>query len=398
MKNAKTIYEILSDYSKNDIDSVLSDLNDEEKEIIHKKYGDDLNNPINTLETTDPAYKKFYGSILPKLKRLLEKQRINAPEEVIKQVPNEEFTLGLDTELLKLISEGYSNIAICRKLGISSSDLHRELLNFKNNGLNIFRKYYYDGKIKYQKATSFYEIKVFDNDKNNNIIIPDSINDIKLLLISDLHIGNSLQRIDLINQSFDYCKANGINVIICCGDFLDGTFSRGNQYISNPCKQIECFMNSYPRDPSIFTFGVGGDHDLSILNQYGIDITQICNNFRHDINIAGFGNSVIQLKRSKIQLYHFYRGCKLYKSSAAIILHGHSHKFKINTNLDNQMNVCVPSLSNIMCEAPSALEMSLSFKDNEISNVIIKQIGFLPKPVTLGEFEYLLSPEEIKQL
>lgn len=51
----------------------------------------------------------------------------------------------------------------------------------------------------------------------------------KLLAISDLHFRNELERINLINRAFNYCTKNGINIILCGGNFIDGNYNKGTQ-------------------------------------------------------------------------------------------------------------------------------------------------------------------------
>ena len=71
-KKTRTIYEFFKDYSKEEIDEMLTTLNEEEKDLIAIRYGKDLNNPISTKLTKDQIY-KFYGLLVPKMKRLLNK-------------------------------------------------------------------------------------------------------------------------------------------------------------------------------------------------------------------------------------------------------------------------------------------------------------------------------------
>lgn len=69
------LYDYYSEYSKEQVDFVLSTLKDEELEIIHKKYGEDLENPIEgELTYTEKArfYKVNNKKIKPSLAKLKE--------------------------------------------------------------------------------------------------------------------------------------------------------------------------------------------------------------------------------------------------------------------------------------------------------------------------------------
>ena len=66
-----TIYEYFNTYTKDQVDEMLGKLAEEERALITLKYGEDLNNPI-----TSPAFgkkdsRKFFNTLVPKMKRLL---------------------------------------------------------------------------------------------------------------------------------------------------------------------------------------------------------------------------------------------------------------------------------------------------------------------------------------
>ena len=70
MAKLQTIYQYFKDYTKEQVDAMLEKLTEEERVLIVSRYGEDLNNPTAgklTKEQTD----KFYGSLVPKMRRLL---------------------------------------------------------------------------------------------------------------------------------------------------------------------------------------------------------------------------------------------------------------------------------------------------------------------------------------
>lgn len=68
MKKVKTIYQYLG--AKEEVDALLLKLNDEERDLITLRYGDDLENPVSGKMTKEQT-EKFYGSLIPKMKRML---------------------------------------------------------------------------------------------------------------------------------------------------------------------------------------------------------------------------------------------------------------------------------------------------------------------------------------
>ena len=74
-RKVQSIYELFKDYSKEEINEMLSKLNDEDKELLIKRYGNDLENPMIKKDFTDDDRKCFYGKLLPKMRMLLKKTR-----------------------------------------------------------------------------------------------------------------------------------------------------------------------------------------------------------------------------------------------------------------------------------------------------------------------------------
>lgn len=377
-RKIQTIYEYFSDYKVEEIDEIIRNLPIEEKIIISDRYGSDLHNPKTSENWTRESSNIFYKKIIPKIKKLLSKGI------VVTEMPKLEV-IGQTEKLLQLLKDERSNKEICEKLGINSQQLYNELLTLKNKGIRQLRTYYSDGTIKYKNISKMQDLKkCFEFCPDKTIITAAKENDMKLLLISDLHFGNELERIDLINRAFNYCIKNGINIILCGGDFIDGDFTKGTQRISDVYQQVEFLINNYPIDQNILTFSVAGDHDISAFNHAAIDIIEACNNFRHDIIIGRYNNTSINLKNDKLQLYHHIDAGLMFQTEAPIILHGHFHKYTIEIK-NNALNITIPTLSNIMQPIPSVLELDLSFNKGYIANALIKHIYLGKQDIILSE-------------
>ena len=387
-RRLQTIYEFLSDYQESDINAAINELGEEEQEIIIMRYGDDLHNPVTSKDWNSSLASKFYGSVIPKLKGIL----VKSSRDIINiEIDSKDLTFTL----IELLKSNISTKEICDILKIDEITLYKLLLEIKNKGVSFLRKYNVSGDISYQKIKTIKEIKESSNRKNTKTIyIPKNTNTIKTLAISDLHIGNEAERLDLLDRAFNYCIKNNIHIIFCGGDLIDGAYSSGNQKISNIYKQAEYFIANYPHDKSIITFAVGGDHDHSALYRYGIDIAEMCNNYRHDIVIGGFNNTIINMKKDKIQLYHYLKAGMLLNVNPSLIFHGHFHNFQLNMQQD-RLNIVLPSLSDITDTYPQALEVTLNFKDEFIESTDIKQIVFNQKDIILSNTHSIL-PENRK--
>ena len=70
MAKLQTIYQYFKDYTKEQVDAMLEKLTEEERVLITYRYGEDLSNPTAGKLTKEQT-NKFYGSLVPKMRRLL---------------------------------------------------------------------------------------------------------------------------------------------------------------------------------------------------------------------------------------------------------------------------------------------------------------------------------------
>lgn len=349
------LFDSFNDYGKNEVLEAISSLTLEEQEILRKRFGSDYTgNKIMLFSAVDNIV-EIYSNIIPKLKKI-----------IIENRKNKEFD---PQDLIPCINGGFSNEYMCNKFNLTRQELYKELSKLRNNGLLIKNKYYSDGSINF-KSNTYCEKSKF----NESIITGPDENYMKVLAISDLHFGSAAERLDLVNKAFEYCAKNDINIILCCGDFIDGTFNKIEQKIKNPYDQIEHFLKDYPHDDNILTFGVGGDHDSSAFKIYGLDIREACKNNRTDVIIPEYTNVDINIKNDNIHLYHSTINRKMIYTPSFICLHGHSHKFLYNVN-GNRINVSVPSLSDILLQNPGVVELSFVFHKGYVNNLLIKHIS-----------------------
>lgn len=393
-KKLQTIYEYFGDYSEEKIDDMIHSLSIEEKLIIRARYGNDLHNPKPSSNWSKEHNKKYYGTLIPKMKRLLSKgtdvqlstrSDVKSEQKNILHETSKVEVIDYTSQLLQLLKSGKNNKEICESLNITSQQLYEELLKLKNKGIRHSRKYYSDGSIKYSNISTMKDLKNYKGIGQDRTIITDTNeNSMKVLLISDLHFGNELERLDLINRAYNYCTKNGINIILCGGDLIDGVFTQGTQKISDPYQQIEYFIKNYPYDKSILTFSVAGDHDISAFLKSSLDIIEMCNNYRHDIIIGGYNNTEINIKNDKVHLYHHIETGTMYQTDAPIVLHGHSHKYSTEIR-NNALNITIPTLSGINQQMPSALELDIYFSKGYIANSVIKHLYFGSEDIVLSE-------------
>lgn len=392
-RKLQTIYEYLSDYTEKEIDDAIFNLSMDDKLIIRERYGEDLHNPLPRQGWNNDLSAKFYGSIIPRLRSVLLQNRKNNTKEETIEIASLESTIksnDIVLVLMGLLQKGKDTEEICNILKIDNKMLYKLLLELKNKGVKFTKEYSIGGDIHYKFINKIADLK----QKAKTIIVPKSVNSVKILAISDLHFGNQKERLDLVDRAYNYCIKNDIHLIFCGGDIIDGAYSKEVQKITNSYEQAEYLIEKYPYDKSILTFAVGGDHDFSAFYRESIDIIEICDNYRHDIVIGNYNNAIINMKKDKIQLYHYIKGGVVLKAYASLMLHGHMHDFGLRMQQD-RLNVTLPSLSDIANTLPSALEITLNFKNDFIESTDIKHLYFDNKDMVLSE-SHLFLPENRK--
>jgi len=103
-KYKNTVYKLLEDYSKEEIDLVISKLTTEEQALLKIRYGEDLSNPVFG-ELTKEQHYKFYDMLLPKIKRILEYKRSSLKLKTIYEYLEDYSKEEIDSVISKLTTE-----------------------------------------------------------------------------------------------------------------------------------------------------------------------------------------------------------------------------------------------------------------------------------------------------
>ena len=295
------------------------------------------------------------------------------------------------TKLIELINEGKTCNEICHILNISNKQLFNNLTILQNKGFHYKRKYYSNGAIVYKPIKSNAGLGEFYSKKDISIITSHNEVEINTLEISDLHCGNELERLDLLDRVYNYCIKNNIHIIFLCGDIIDGTYTKGNQNIKDTYYQIEHVIKKFPFDKNILVISIAGDHDSSSLYNNCQDIITMLKNYRHDIILGNYSNMFVHLKNDTIHLFHKINGSIFMEEDVAIVYHGHYHKYSVNQKSDGTLHITVPSLSNINQPMPTAIQSTLKFNKGYINEVYLNQIYFGDDDYILNEIKFNIS-------
>lgn len=279
------------------------------------------------------------------------------------------------SNLLDMINCGYSVNEMSMMLGISNRAMYDKILKLSNRGYKLDRKYYYTGDIEYITNNGY------KNDISDiSIITSNKDNEFRALLVSDLHIGSRNERMDSINDMYEYCIKNSIHIIINAGDLVNGMIGLPSKH-SGFYEQIDYLINNYPFDNNILNFCVLGNHDYDSLNNTGQDLMMVLNNYRHDIVPLGYGIGTINVKNDKIIVqHHLSTGPKYEDKVSSLVLKGHSHKMKM-VNKGNRIFLKIPTLSNDFKNGnqmvPSMIEMNIKFRQGYFYEIGFKQLIYM---------------------
>ena len=207
----------------------------------------------------------------------------------------------------------------------------------------------------------------------------------KILLISDLHLGNKeFEDYELLNNIITYANNLGITDAINLGDTFDG----GKNNAHDLMIVIKNLIAKLPNNINIYT--IKGNHDrkydeyfrnISTYMNYDLrNITMYKNNFyilpREHLYI-NFGNSIVSISH-KLFYSEIIRDLKISEiddienktynlySSYDIHISGHLHNGFIKCTNQNKLYISVPSTSKININREVAYVLSVNYENNNI--------------------------------
>lgn len=108
--------------------------------------------------------------------------------------------------------------------------------------------------------------------KENEIYtIPNNLEHIKLLLISDTHLASKYDRLDILRYLYNQAEQKQINYVLHSGDVTDGRSNRDEQIYdlreTSYTGQRDYVIDKYPHS-EIPTYMIAGNHDLWWVDVY----------------------------------------------------------------------------------------------------------------------------------
>ena len=166
------------------------------------------------------------------------------------------------------------------------------------------------------------------------------IDDDKIFVISDTHIGNSNDALQQLFEVYNLAYQKNIKYVVHAGDFIEG---KSNPYqISDPYDQINRLKYIYNQIKNINTYYIYGNHDYNLYCNDFIDLKEQINEIE-GLKYIGKGDSYIKLADDDfIKIHHYLSYDEVHKIELdrKLDLEGHHHFYK-----KQDSNIFLPPLS-----------------------------------------------------
>ena len=165
-----------------------------------------------------------------------------------------------------------------------------------------------DGRIKKVKPTK----------KNDIYEVPNNLDHIKLLMISDTHLASCFDRLDILRYLYQEAEDKGVNYVLHSGDVTEGRSNRDDQIYqlreASYTGQRDYVVDKYPKS-NIPTYMISGNHDLWWVKKAGSDIVKDICDRRDDLIYLGSDCEDMKIGKLKIRLYHGKGSGQVYAKS-----------------------------------------------------------------------------------
>lgn len=208
-------------------------------------------------------------------------------------------------KLKYLINKKKDLVTICQELGLKDYEVIGLVELMKQDGELVD---YVNGEIIKLK-------RPMQNDGTYHI--PNNLEHLKLLLISDTHLASKFDRLDILRYLYAKAEDNGVNYVLHSGDLTEGLSGRPQQLYelkeASYTGQRDYVIDKYPKS-SVPTYLCSGNHDLWWVKQCGADICKDISNQRPDLHYLGSDCEDMNIGKLKIRLYHGKGGSAYAKS------------------------------------------------------------------------------------
>ena len=145
----------------------------------------------------------------------------------------------------------------------------------------------------------------------------DELTKISETWISDSHLCNEAQQLNMINQIYQETYERGITTVRHFGDISDGDYTNRSEhryelFRLGASRQIEYIVNYWPMIDGITTEFIVGNHDITHERNGGVFIGPIIESLRPDLKFVGSEHAYVfpeESPKTTIEMFHPGGGC-----------------------------------------------------------------------------------------
>lgn len=160
-------------------------------------------------------------------------------------------------------------------------------------------------------------VKVKPLKENDVYKIPNDLDHLKLLMISDTHLASKYDRLDILRYLYAKAEDTGVDYVLHSGDLTEGFSGRPQQIYElkelSYTDQRDYVINNYPKS-SVPTYIIAGNHDLWWIKRCGSDIVKDICEKREDLHYLGSDCEDLEIGKLRIRLFHGTGGSAYAKS------------------------------------------------------------------------------------
>lgn len=172
-----------------------------------------------------------------------------------------------------------------------------------------------------------------------------NIEDEKVIFISDTHYCSKYEKLLYSYIVLEYAIKHNIHLILHGGDVIESRMKARRGYNSD-IKQARYFVDNYPKDSTIKTIAVYGNHDYRAINRDNYIRTIL--ESRNDVTFLGFKKVYLKWCGNVISLQHDIEKFKLNLPTymECISYKGHSHFYhEVERKYMKSERIYIPTLS-----------------------------------------------------
>lgn len=258
-----------------------------------------------SLKRTSQMYIPYYKTIKDDYKTF---KKLEDSDHILVQVPEKSLKDDRD-KMFSQIRNGESVDKICERLGVSQLKFGGIVEELRHRGYDISIDESSENKVVIKK----------NKGKNNKTIKPniDELKKIRQVWISDTHLCNEAQQLNLINKIYKEAAERGIDTVLHFGDVLDGDYHNRpeHQYALfrlGATRQLEYLTNYYPKVEGIETYFITGTHDQTHCKNGGVFVGPAIEEKRPDMHFLGDDMGMyhpLGSKKTSIEMFHPGGGC-----------------------------------------------------------------------------------------